>query len=180
MSQKVKNRLFEILERASAGGLPSRLFDIFIMTLISLNVIAVILETVESLSSRYMLFFWIFEIFLVSVFTIEYLLRLWTCTTDNRFKSSIKGRIQFALTPLALVDLMAILPFYLPMIIPFDLRFIRALRLFRLFRLFKMGRYSEALITFGNVLKEKKEELLMAVFSVLILLVIASSFNVLC
>lgn len=175
MSQKVKNRLFDILEIASDGDLPSKLFDIFIMTLISLNVITVILGTVDYLYSRYMLFFWAFEIFSVSVFTIEYLLRLWTCTTDSRFKSFIKGRIRFAVTPLALVDLLAILPFYLPMIIPLDLRFIRALRLFRLFRLFKMGRYSEALKTFGNVLKEKKEELVIAVFSVLIILVIASS-----
>ncbi len=175
MSKKVKNRLYEILEIASADDLPSRLFDIFIMTLISLNVIVVILETVESFSSQYMLFFWIFEIFSVSVFTIEYLLRLWTCTTNNRFRSPIKGRIRFAVTPLALVDLMAILPFYLPMIIPLDLRFIRALRLFRLFRLFKMGRYSEALKTLGNVFKEKKEELLITVFSVIILLVVSSS-----
>lgn len=175
MSQKVKKVLFEILEVASADDLPSRVFDVFIMTLISLNVIAVILETVESLSSQYKLFYWIFEIFSVSVFTIEYLLRLLTCTTDNRFKSPFKGRIRFAVTPLSLVDLMAILPFYLPMIIPIDLRFIRALRLFRLFRLFKMARYSEALKTLRNVLKGKKEELLIAIFSVLILLVISSS-----
>jgi len=175
MNKKLKNRLFEILEVASAGDLPSRLFDIFIMTLISLNVIAVMLETVESLSSRYMLFFRIFEIFSVSIFTIEYLLRLWSCTTDNRFKGSIKGRIRFALTPLALVDLFAILPFYLPMLITFDLRFLRALRLFRLFRLFKMGRYSNAFKMVGNVLREKKEELFITVFSGLILLVVASS-----
>ena len=175
MSQRLKNRLFEILEPASVNDLYSKLFDIFIMTLISLNIIAVVLETVESLSSRYASFFWIFEVFSVSVFTIEYLLRLWTCPADNRFKGSIKGRIRFALTPLALVDLLAILPFYLPMIIPFDLRFIRALRLFRLFRLFKIGRYSEALKTFEIVLKRKKEELFIAIFSVLILLVFASS-----
>lgn len=175
MTQKVKNRIFGILEIASAGDLPSRIFDVFIMTLISLNVVAVILETVKSLSSRFMFFFRAFEVFSVAVFTIEYLLRLWTCTIDRRFNHPIIGRIRFAVTPLALVDLMAILPFYLPMIIPFDLRFIRALRLFRLFRLFKMGRYSESLKTLGNVLRAKKEELLITIFAVLILLVIASS-----
>lgn len=174
MSQKIKSRIFEILEVASTDDLVSRVFDVFIMTLISLNVIAVILETVKSLF-HYRLFFYTFEVFSVSVFTIEYLLRLWTCTTNNRFKSHIKGRIRFAMTPLVLVDLMAILPFYLPMVIPLDLRFIRAVRLFRLFRLFKMGRYSESLKTLGNVLKEKKEELLITVFVVFILLVIASS-----
>jgi voltage-gated potassium channel len=106
---------------------------------------------------------------------IEYPLRMWTCTIDNRFRSPIKGRIQFAVTPFALVDLIAILPFYLPMIIPLDLRFVMALRLFRLFRLFKAGRYSDAMNMLGNVLKEKKEELLMTMFVVFILLVITSS-----
>lgn len=175
MSQKVKKQLYEILEKASTDNLPSRLFNIFIMSLISLNVIAVILETIENLSSQYMLFFWVFEVFSVSIFTIEYLLRLWICTTNNRFKDSIKGRVRFAVTPLALVDLISILPFYLPMIIPLDLRFIRALRLFRLFRLFKMGRYSESLKMLKNVFKEKKEELLITVFLVIILLLFSSS-----
>lgn len=175
MTQKAKNRIFEILEVASAGDLPSRMFDVFIMSLISLNVIAVILESVKNLSSQYMLFFRMFEIFSIAIFTIEYFLRLWTCTIDRRFNHPAIGRLRFAVTPLAIVDLMAILPFYLPMIIPLDLRFVRAVRLFRLFRLFKMGRYSESLKTLGNVLKAKKEELLIAVFVVLILLVIASS-----
>lgn len=175
MSQKIKSRIFEILEIASTGDLLSRTFDIFIMTLISLNVLAVILETVKSLSFHYRLLFHTFEVFSVSVFTIEYVLRLWTCTANNRFKSPVKGRVRFGMTPLALVDLMAILPFYLPMVIALDLRFIRAVRLFRLFRLFKMGRYSESLKTLGNVLKEKKEELLITVFVVFILLVVASS-----
>lgn len=109
------------------------------------------------------------------VFTLEYLLRLWTCTVDTRFHGAIKGRIRFAATPFALVDLIAILPFYLPMFLPLDLRFIRALRLFRLFRILKMGRYSESLKMLGNVLREKKEELLITIFVVLILLVISSS-----
>ena len=175
MIQKIKRRIFEILEIASVGDLPSRIFDIFIITLISLNVVAVILETVQFLSFRYRTFFTIFEVFSILVFTIEYLLRVWTCTTDKRFGNPFIGRIRFAVTPLILVDLMAILPFYLPMIFPLDLRFIRILRLFRFIRLFKMARYSESLRTFGNVLKAKKEEIVIMLFTVLILLVFASS-----
>ncbi len=175
MIQKVKNRISDILNGTSAEDLPGRAFHVFIITLIFLNVIAVILETVESLSTQYSSFFRTFETFSVSIFTIEYLLRLWTCTTDKRFTGAMKGRARFAATPLALIDLMAFLPFYLPMILPVDLRFIRALRLFRLFRLFKLGRYSRSVKTLGNVLKEKKEELVVTMFAVLILLVIASS-----
>ena len=175
MIQKLKNRIFAILNEAPKDDLPGRVFHVFIITLIFLNVFAVILETVESLSSRYIIFFKAFEVFSVFIFTIEYLLRLWTCTTDTRLNRVIKGRTQFAVTPLALVDLMAILPFYLPMFLPLDLRFVRALRLFRLLRILKMGRYSESLRTLGNVLKEEKEALLITVFAVLILLVVASS-----
>lgn len=175
MIQKVKNRIFAVLNGFATGGFSNRAFHLSIMTLIFLNVFAVILETVENLSSQYMIFFKTFEVFSVLVFTLEYLLRLWTCTADTRFHGAIKGRIRFAVTPLAVVDLMAVLPFYLPMFLPLDLRFIRALRLFRLFRILKMGRYSESLRMLGNVLREKKEELLITIFAVLILLMISSS-----
>lgn len=175
MSQKIKKRIFEILEVAAPGDLPSKIFDIFIMTLISLNVIAVIIETVEWLSSQYMVFFRNFEIFSVGIFTIEYISRIWSCTTNTRFENPILGRIRFALTPLLIVDLLAVLPFYLPMIVPLDLRFLRALRLLRIFRMFKMGRYSESLKMFGSVIKAKKEEIVIVLFVILILLIISSS-----
>jgi len=172
---RVRRRVFEILEAAMPDDLPSRVFDCFIMTLISLNVVAVMLETVESLYNRYYALFWGFEVFSIAVFTVEYALRLWACTADERFGHPVMGRLRFALTPLALVDLVAILPFYLPMFFSFDLRFIRALRLFRVFRTLKMGRYSEALKLVGDVLKETKEELLTTVFVITILLVITST-----
>jgi voltage-gated potassium channel len=76
---------------------------------------------------------------------------------------------------MALVDLFAILPFYLPFIIPFDLCALRALRLVRLFRLFKMSRYVEALTTLDDVIKAKKEELAVTLAMILILLILASS-----
>ena len=111
----------------------------------------------------------------MTVFTVEYVLRLWTCTMHREFSRVVVGRARFALTPLALVDLIAILPFYLPMILPFDLRFIRILRLVRLLRLLKMGRYLESMRTLGRVFTSKKEELIIAISIVSILLVLASS-----
>ena len=84
------------------------------------------------------------------------------------------GRIRFALQPLQIIDLLAILPFYLPFI-GIDLRFLRAVQLFRLFRLLKMGRYSQSLTTLTNVIKSKKEELSITLFAGFILLIIASS-----
>jgi len=179
MRQDLRGRIWEILEVADDDDRESRNFDIFIMTLILLNVVAVILETVDSLSSRYGVFFSIFEVFSVTIFTIEYILRLWTCTVitaDKGFWKTLKGRIKFALTPFALIDLMAILPFYLPMIFAVDLRFLRILRLLRFGRLFKILRYSSAPVDIiRDVLKGKKTELGIALSVVIILLVFASS-----
>ena len=76
---------------------------------------------------------------------------------------------------MALIDLIAILPFYIPKITLLDLRFVRALRLFRIFRLFKIGRYSNALKIFHRAIRSKKEELLITLFAGGILLIIASS-----
>ena len=176
MGKGARRRAFEILEIAAVGDAASRAFDLFIITLISLNVVAIILESVERVSSKYAIFFAAFEVFSVGVFSIEYVLRLWACTADQRYSHPLRGRIRYALTPLLLVDLMAVMPFYLPMVIPVDLRFLRALRLSRFFRLLKAARYSESLRKLGIVMNAKKEELFVAGFAVVILLVIASSF----
>jgi voltage-gated potassium channel len=171
----LKRRVYEIMEATSSDDVPSEVFQWSMITLILLNVVAVTLESVEKFASRYAHYFSAFEVFSIAVFTLEYVLRLYSCTADRKYRNPLAGRIRFLVTPLTLVDLMAILPFYLPMIFPLDLRFIRVLRLFRVFRVFKMGRYSESFKTFVNVLKARKEDLAITVFSVLILLQIASS-----
>ena len=174
--QAVKKRIYEIIEpHFPASGL-SKIFVVFIVSLILLNVASVILGTVESIAVRFRSFLYAFEIFSVAVFTVEYLLRLWVCTEKEEYHSPIIGRIRFAFTPLAIVDLLAVLPFYLPFIfLHSDLRLIRVIRVFRIIRLFKIGRYSQATRTFGEVLKEKKEELGITVVAVLMLLIISSS-----
>jgi voltage-gated potassium channel len=172
---KFQKRVYEILEVATLGDFSSRLFDVFIMSLIMLNVFATIIETIGDLGARYKELFYIFEFFSVIIFTIEYMLRIWSCIQNQQFNHPIKGRIRFAFTAMPIIDLLAILPFYLPMLIPIDLRFLRILRLFRIFRVFKMGRYFEAFQMIANVIKSKKEELLITVFIVMIMLIFASS-----
>jgi voltage-gated potassium channel len=76
---------------------------------------------------------------------------------------------------MALIDLFAILPFYIPMFIPFDLRFLRILRVARMLRLFKLNRYSKALLIIGKVVKKKKAELIVTVFITFLLLLMAST-----
>jgi len=175
LKEKIKKRVFEILEFSPREDRVGKAVDVFIITLIVLNICAVIIGTVESISAKYAAAFRIFEVFSIAVFTVEYILRVITCTSENRFKGAVKGRVKFVLTPLAVVDIFAILPFYLPMLFPFDLRIVRALRLYRIFVLFKMARYSSSLRIFGRVMRNKKEELLIAVSIITILIIISAS-----
>lgn len=119
----------------------SRLFLVFIQTLIILNLLAVMLESVAHLHENYGRFFYGFEVFSVVIFTVEYLLRLWVA--DFGTGKPIAARLKFIFSFFGLIDLLAILPFYLPFLISFDLRFLRILRLARLFRVLKIARYSK-------------------------------------
>jgi voltage-gated potassium channel len=170
----VKEKIYRILEPASEGDLFSKAFDIFLFSVIFLNVLAVILESVESIGVAYSGFFEMFSLFSVVFFTIEYLMRLWTCTVNQKFERPVIGRLRYALTPMALIDLLVLVPFYLPIFFQMDLRFLRVLRLLRLFTLFKLTRYSSSLKLIGTVVREKKEELVVVFAVTMILLVFAS------
>jgi len=171
-------RIYEVLQVAKVGDRASRAFDIFIISLIALNVVALIVGTIPSLI-EYQHGFRVFELVSVLIFSVEYVLRLATCTVDNAYKRPVIGRLRFATRGMLIVDLLAILPFYIALLVPaaraLDLRVLRAIRLMRIFRLFKLGRYSSAMRTMGRVLRNKKEELGLTIFIVMLLLIIASS-----
>jgi len=139
-----------------------------------LNVLALVLETVQEIQQAIPGTLYAFEAFSVAVFTVEYVLRLWSVTAAEKYRRPVVGRLRFALTPLALVDFLAVLPFYVPGT-GLDLRVVRILRLFRLFRVAKLGRYSKALSTFGRVAIAKRAELLTTFSILLMLLILASS-----
>lgn len=135
--QQLKSRVFGVFEYRSEGRI-TRLVGIFFTTLIVVNVAEVILTTVEALSQQFEAQFLAIEIFTLGAFTVGYILRLWSCTSDERYAQPISGRFVFALTPLVLVDLASIAPTYatLPLSpgVPINFLFIRALRLIRIFR----------------------------------------------
>ncbi len=157
------------------GGTAGYYVDWVIMLLIAANVVAVALETVDPLYEQYgPLFYW-FEVASVAIFTVEYVGRIWSCTARDGFEHPVFGRVKFARRPMLIVDLLAILPFFLGPLLPADLRFLRALRLFRFFRLFKLARYSESMLAFSHVFHRKKADLVVAFSVTLILLVVSSS-----
>lgn len=170
-----RQRVFEILEVADAGDRASQIFDISLLVLILANLVVITLETVEGLTTQYRTYFEICEIVSISIFTVEYLLRVWSCTASPDFRHPLVGRIKFLFTPLAIIDLMALTPFYLPLLIPIDIRFIRFVRLLRVLRLFKLSRYFQSFQVLGNILKSKRDELLVTLMGVFGLLWLAST-----
>lgn len=171
----LKAKVHALLEPSDGTNKGSRNFDIFIITLILLNVIAVVLETVEPISAKLQRLFNLFELISVIIFTIEYVLRLWSCTEHTRHSRPALGRIKYMFTPYAIIDLLAILPFYLQMFFVIDARFLRTLRLLRLFRLLKLGRYTNSIEVFQKIVKEKSTDLLVALTVLTMLLVVSSS-----
>lgn len=174
MYKKIQSRVFEIIEKGKKGDISSVIFDAIIMTLITLNVASVFIESF-SLPENISKYLKYFEMFSIIIFTLEYALRVWTAPCLYPQKTSFKARIKYIFSFMALIDLLAILPFYIPFIITIDLRVLRALRIFRLFRLLKFNRYTKAMRNVFKVLKIKSVELISSVFIVIVLMLISSA-----
>jgi voltage-gated potassium channel len=165
-----RTEVHDILE-VGDGNPIGRAVNIFLITLIVANGLAFAAETVDSVYARDGPELEAFNTFSVIVFTIEYVLRLWSSVEIpllHRMPPWL-ARLNFALRPMMIIDLLAILPWYLYQFVPFDLRALRVLRLFRLFRLLKLLRYSPALLTLKGVIAHEYRALLGALLLMMML-----------
>ena len=125
------------------GGQIHNFFDLFIIFWVVISVLSVLMETVDSVHYILAMEFAILDSVAVAVFTTEYLMRIYSCVEDPRYKEAYLGRARYALTPGAVIDALAVMPFFLEALLHhlFDLRF---LRIFRMLRLLKLTRFSDA------------------------------------
>ena len=172
--KRIKRQVHLLLDPTDGGTSWDKLVNAVIVVLILANLLTVCMETVESLYVTYKNYFEGFELFSVIVFSLEYLLRLWSCTSVRKYKHPIRGRLRFMFSPGALVDLAAILPFYLPLS-SLDLRSLRLLRMVRFMRFFKLARFLNASRVIRRVFTSKRDELLISVLMVFALIVLAAS-----
>jgi|SRR5690554_3115931 len=170
----MKTKIFQLVEKGSHGRRLNRVFDYFIMTLILLSVIVIVLESIPEINSKHIKILQVFNTFTIIIFSIEYLLRLYVSNLTHPSDSRIKSIFKFIFSPYGLIDLLAIIPFYLPMLIVIDLRFLRILRLVRFLRVLKVNRYNNSLNIIGAVIKEKKSELAVTGFLTFLILLLAS------
>jgi voltage-gated potassium channel len=170
-----RKRALEILNRSTGDDRASRICDHFLAALILLNLLAVSLESIDTLGDTYALQFFWFEIFSVTVFGIEYVMRIWAVADNeaSRYKSAIGRRFDYIFSFTGLIDLAAILPSILPLFMgQVDLRWLRVLRLLRLL---KISHYSSALEDLFSAIRAEKSAFGAALYLFCIALFISSS-----
>ncbi len=178
-----RKRLYRIVDEDARDYRPSRLFNGFIVFLIFLNVVAIIMESDDRFAVEYADLFHYVELFSVIIFGLEYVFRLMTADYEYPHLKGWKPFVRYLFSPLAIIDLLAILPSIVILIAPYisglagvmDFRIIRLLRTMRLLRIFKITRYSASLRLIIDVFREKARDLAVTVFITLILMIISST-----
>ncbi len=177
MYHKTKQKVHGLLHPDIVGDKNwDKVINVFIISLIILNVIAVMLETMPSIRKNpgLMRFFDYFDWISVIIFTIEYVLRVWSSNHEEKYKHSFWGRLKYMVSPGALIDLIAIFPSYLHAIIGLDLRILRMLRLLRFLRLFRLTAYLKSAHMMANIFKRRINELGLSLILVVFLIIISS------
>jgi voltage-gated potassium channel len=168
-----RRRLYDLLESRHLRGWHFVVQSALILLILA-NVLAVVLETIEPLEKAYAEFFHWFEIVSVAIFTLEYAARMYAVTAGPReqFRHPVLGRLRFALSPLAIIDLVAIMPLFVLVLFGLDLG---SLRLVRILRILKLLRYSPSMAMLGRVVYNERKTLTGALIVFLILLLLSST-----
>lgn len=146
-----------------------RVVDRVLLTIVLLNAAVVVLDSVQLLDRQYHALFTGIELASLYFFTLEYVARVWSCVEDPRYQRPWVGRLRYMLTPLALIDLLAVLPFFVKGLNR------HVLRLMRVVRVLKVARYVKALHLIEHVVRCKRAELLAAVGVIAVMLLLVSS-----
>lgn len=168
-----RKRVFDFLERGRRQDLAARAFGVAMVLLVLANVAATIFETVPEIAAKYGFWLTLFDRFCVLVFMAEYAARIWTAPEHPRFRfgPEAQSRLKFAMTPMMVIDLLAIVPFFLELIFPQS----ASVRLLRLVRFFKVARYSPAMSTIGTVIAAQRQPLVACIVLFVGLLLFAAA-----
>ena len=170
----LRRRAYHVLEQGPVGDGVSTWVDRALVALIVINLVAVALESMPQYATRYATAFAWIEYFSLAVFTIEYGLRLWAAPEHGPYRHfpHFRARIKYALSGAGIIDLIAVLPFWLAMLLPSDFRF---LLFFRMVRFFKIARYSPAMRSLLDVLYNERRALVGCLIIALGIALVAAS-----
>ena len=175
MYLKIQKRTSQLLSKGNVADKPSQYVDMILFILIVLNIAAVCLESVKHIGNEYKVFFNAFEFFSVVIFSIEYVLRVWSAPARNDLGNStnIIKRMKYIFSFTGLIDFLAIIPSILPYFFGgLDLRWLRVLRLLRLL---KISNYSSALEDFFSAIKADWRSFSAALYLMVIALFLSSA-----
>lgn len=167
--EKIKKRVFEIIQIGSQTDVPSVIFDVFIVFVIVLNIVITFCQTFVQLA-RYASLLQAVELITIVIFTVEYVLRLWTAQYLYPDMGHGRAKLQFAFSFYGIVDLLTILPYFLPLVFPSGAVAFRMFRVVRILRLFRINAKYDAFHVITTVLKEKRNPLIYSIFLVLVLM----------
>ena len=173
----LRRSAFRFLETAEEDDSASRAVDIVLIILIAASVIAVIVESIPAVETAYGPQLYWFEVFTIAVFSVEYLLRVWSCVEaqPKAARQPFRARLRFMFSFHAIIDLLAILPFYLLAFGLFgnvDMRFLRSVRLMRVL---KLTRYFAALNMLLIAIRENGRALGASFLILVTIMLLASS-----
>ncbi len=170
----MRRRVYEWLEPGEQSLRVEKIVDWTMLALILTSVVAVMLESMPEMAA-YERWFAELERWIVYIFTLEYVLRIWVAPEAGKYGEGWRARWNYARSMMALVDLAAVLPFYLSPVAGSNTVVCRLLRIFRLVRVLKIGRYHTSMSLLGRVMKLRKAELTVSLGLVMALVVIAST-----
>jgi len=173
----LREKTFQLLESDYRQSLFSKWVNLFLILLIVSNVVAAIFSSDDYYHERYLQEFALFENISLSIFCVEYLLRMWCNVEAKSYQglSTTKARLRYFFSPMALIDLIAILPFLIAMFINIDLRSLRLLRLLRVLRLLKLNHYFKGFDIFITVVVKELKSMTSVMMVMVFLIIIAAS-----
>ena len=175
ISRERKKRIFDIIQIGFDEDWGSRLFDIVIMVMILTNLFIAIFATFDSAKPDMEVVATV-EFITVLVFAVEYVLRLWTA--EYLYPKLSKGQAvwRYMISFNGIIDMLAVVPYFLPIMFPTGVVAFRMFRVVRIFRLFRVNAYSDALNVIGDVIRSKRNQILSSVFIILVLMTASSLF----
>jgi len=171
-----RQKVHAVIFPSAYGGSLHTIFDTFIVIWVIVSVIAVILESVQGIHYLLNLEFIVLDAIAVSIFTLEYCLRMYCCVEEPSYKRAVSGRLKMAKSTSSIIDLLAIAPFFLEVFLHhlIDLRF---MRIFRLLRLLKLSRYTGATQSLSKVIAREWPVMAASTFIMLLLVVMTASLG---
>lgn len=171
----VKHRIHNLLDEPNRIDRWAVLVQAVIAASIIINTLAIVLFTVPSINDRYECLLTPIITICVGIFTIEYLLRLWSCTSARLMKDRIRDRVRYALGLYQIIDLISIVPFLIPSVAPRHLALVRTLRIVSIFKLGRYSRYSSSLDQLTRVLLRKQEIFGIMIFFLVFIVLFSST-----